>query len=408
MLRRLGCVVCAAVSAAWVAKPWSWPRGLPADVVFVKGKKVAGTTVGGIVRRLGNKYGIAFFSPKVPSRSTAAWRAGGREHWILEQFAEFVAATAEGSYVGWAQEQTLSPRKQGLQQTSSALADLARRAWRVTVIREPYAHALSACTHFGPCAVKTVGNKRFANTTSAARAAWVDSSLGPAQMWRFITPEPGRLPEALGSDAAAKRAAVRSAVDYYHAVLLADDLETSLVALALSLPGLALSDVLHVPAKTTHTERRPAVEQQPEDFVNHLRGVFYAGATPGAQSSTYERLPNLAPDTELYLAARARLRATVETVGAVRFDADLARYRKMQSRMLAACSNPGRNKRRRDNASLAPLPRGLSPRAAHECLYGDQGCGYRCIQAWAYGRDRRLEARRNATRFPSDYPRHVS
>lgn len=411
--------------------PWGWDGGMPADVVFVKGKKVAGTTVGGIMRRLGHKHGIDFFSPTVPSRSTSAWRSGGRERWILERFGEF--AEKNKKYVAWAQEQTLSPRRAGLESTSAALFEVAQRAWRVTVIREPFAHALSACTHFGPCAVKTVGDKKFANTTSAARMAWIDESLGPAQMWRFITPEPRRLIDLHQPDR--RREATRAAAEYYHAILLADDLHRSLVALALSTPGLDLSDVLYIPAKTTHTGRRPPVEKQPEDFVGHLRTKFYDGKSPGDPIESYGDSPRLAADTELYLFARARLNATIHNVsgGPDAFYRELKRYEKMQARMLEACvtslssrrhqhhrrssssshrrsllsySNFGVNETRQEGAAAYPprannqtqqrvlLPGGMSPRAAHECLYGDQGCGYRCIDAWVVDREKRLEARK--------------
>lgn len=360
-------LVVAVVASA--ARPWEWKK-LPSDMVFVKGKKVAGTTVGGIMRRLGAKYGIDFFSPTVPSRSTPAWRSGGRERWILERFAEFVGD--KSGYIAWAQEQTLSPRRAGLLETSRPLAELASRAWRVTVIREPYAHALSACTHFGPCGAKTVGDKQFANRSAEARAAWVDESLGPSQMWRFITPDPAGVD---WNDAVAKKNATRSTVDFYHAVLLADDLDRSLVALAGSTPGLELDDMLYVAAKTTHTGRRPALERQPEDFVRHLQNLFYAGSAPSDDATG----DHLAPDTELYLAAKARLRATIDNIGVDVFERDLARFQKMQTRMLAACTTTHRHRRH----NITRLPSGLSAREARECLYGDQGCGYRCIAAWA-------------------------
>lgn len=411
------------------AQPWDWKGGMPADVVFVKGKKVAGTTVGGIMRRLGQKHGIDFFSPKVPSRSTVAWRSGGRERWILEQFADF-AASSSARHIAWAQEQTLSPMRAGLKETSKALANLAKRAWRVTVVREPYAHALSACTHFGPCAVKRVGDKQFTNTTAAARMAWIDDSLGPAQMWRFITPEPSRLLDVLGDDVTKMRAAAHRAVNFYHAVLIADDLDASLVALAISTPGLDLSDVLYIPAKTTHTERRPAVGKQPDTVLNHLQQVFYAGAKPQDPIHTYADSPNLAPDTEVYLFAKARLEATVHSaIGRDRFERELHRFRNMQSRMLAVCGGRHQHKRRRPlsganttahiagrnllilpetgvqagdreatsfSSRLLSLPAGIPPKAARECLYGDQGCGYRCIDAWVEDRSRQIAARRGA------------
>lgn len=419
------------------AQPWEWTGGMPADVVFVKGKKVAGTTVGGIMRRLGQKHGIDFFSPKVPARSTVAWRSGGRERWILEQFADF-AASSSARHIAWAQEQTLSPMRAGLKETSKALASLAKRAWRVTVIREPFAHALSACTHFGPCAVKRVGHKQFTNTTAAARMAWIDESLGPAQMWRFITPEPSRLLDVLGDDVTKMQAAARSAVNFYHAVLIADDLDASLVALAISTPGLDLTDVLYIPAKTTHTERRPAVGKQPDSFVNHLQQVFYAGAKPQDPIHTYADSPKLAPDTQVYLFAKARLEATVHSaIGKDRFERELHRFRKMQSRMLAVCGGRHQNRHRRSpsganrsahiagrhllvlpengansddreatsfSSRLLSLPAGIPPKAARECLYGDQGCGYRCIDAWVADRGRQIAARRDAAPKARPWP----
>jgi len=71
------------------AKAWEWSHGLPCDMIFVKGKKVAGTTVGGVMRRIGMQKGIEFFSPRVPQRSSIAWRSGGRERWVLEEFGKF-------------------------------------------------------------------------------------------------------------------------------------------------------------------------------------------------------------------------------------------------------------------------------------------------------------------------------
>ncbi|KAJ1455297.1 hypothetical protein M885DRAFT_221476 [Pelagophyceae sp. CCMP2097] len=145
---RLLLLFCAGL--AYGAEPWMvGAPTFPCDLLFVKGKKVAGTTVGGIVRRMGETFGISFFSPEVPRTKAQAWRSGGREKWILEQFDDF-ASKASAKKIGWAQEQTLSPRRAGLRNTSQALERLAQRALRLTVVREPMEHALSACTHFGP------------------------------------------------------------------------------------------------------------------------------------------------------------------------------------------------------------------------------------------------------------------
>jgi hypothetical protein len=136
----------ATVGAATAAAPRAWladfEGGFPADMLFVKGKKVAGTTLGGVVRRIGARHGVAFFSPKMPEKPPASWKSGGRERWILEEFGKF-AASADGK-VGWGQEQTLSPRRRGLNASSGPLHALAARSLRLTVVREPVAHALSA------------------------------------------------------------------------------------------------------------------------------------------------------------------------------------------------------------------------------------------------------------------------
>ena len=117
----------------------------------------------------------------------------------------------------------------------------------------------------------------------AAKLEFVTDSMKLNQMWRFITPHPDadvaserraggvfwnptqaspvRSAEynTFETNAESKAAAAKAAVEFYHAVLLADEIDASLVALALSVPTLRLSDVLYLPAKTTHTARRPAV-----------------------------------------------------------------------------------------------------------------------------------------------------
>ena len=378
------------------AGPWHWPGSFPSDVVFVKGKKVAGTTVGGVMRRLGRRYGVRFFSPKVPQRSSAAWRSGDREKWILREFERFYGESNGSSFCGWAQEQTLSLRRTGLEET--ALAALAKGALRVTVIREPLAHAVSACTHFGPCAVKTEGNKVFANTSAAARVDWVQKSLGPAQMWRFITPWPSELTTLLKEEGHHNfsKATCAVAQDFYNVVLLADDIDASLVAMAFVL-DVALEDVLYVAAKTTHTERRPPVQAQPENFQRFLKDLFYAGFDADThQQASESQQRQFAPDTHLYLWARARLDATIASIGRRRFQRDLDRFKRMQQAMLSACHSPKRKKKKMITHSTsdsnddeltkhefsARLPPGITPKLAHECLYIDQGCGFRCIDAW--------------------------
>jgi len=138
--------------AATTAAPRAWladfEGGFPADMLFVKGKKVAGTTLGGVVRRIGARHGVAFFSPTMPKKPPASWKSGGRERWILEEFGKF-AAKADGK-VGWGQEQTLSPRRRGLNASSGPLHALATRSLRLTVVREPVAHALSASARRRP------------------------------------------------------------------------------------------------------------------------------------------------------------------------------------------------------------------------------------------------------------------
>ena len=367
--------------------PWSCPS-FPRDILFVKGKKVAGTTIGGVMRRIGANKGISFYSPEVPEQA----KTSGRERWILDDFVKF--EQSHNSFVGWAQEQTLSPMRAGLGDTSKALEALAERALRVTVVREPVAHALSACTHFGPCATKTKGNKIFTNVTVAARKDWILKSMGPAQMWRFITPWPSEVLRK-GSFTASleeRRNATKRLAEYYHVILLADDVDRSLVAMASVIPGIQLTDVLYLAAKTTHTGRRPPVEPQPPDFLHHLDRLFYGApdlsdASSGASSSSSSSDDVLfAPDTDLYFWATARLRATIDKIGHRRFDRDLVRFQRMQARMLAACTAGKKHQRRLETDledTIPPrLPTGITPRTARECLYGDQGCGFKCIDAW--------------------------
>ena len=123
----------ASAAAANAAAEGPWLDGFngtfPCDVLFVKGKKVAGTTLGGVVRRLGGRHGVDFFSPGVPAKTPADWRSGGRERWILDEFAAFAARRAPGRHLGWGQEQTLSPRRRGLEASSRPLVDLAAGAY---------------------------------------------------------------------------------------------------------------------------------------------------------------------------------------------------------------------------------------------------------------------------------------
>ena len=67
------CIILAAVGAIAAAqekeaRPWlaGFGRTFPCDVLFVKGKKVAGTTLGGVVRRIGKRHGVEFFAPTMP------------------------------------------------------------------------------------------------------------------------------------------------------------------------------------------------------------------------------------------------------------------------------------------------------------------------------------------------------
>ena len=377
----------AAFANAAAEGPWldGFNGTFPCDVLFVKGKKVAGTTLGGVVRRLGGRHGVDFFSPGVPAKTPADWRSGGRERWILDEFAAFAARRAPGRHLGWGQEQTLSPRRRGLEASSRPLVDLAAGALRVTVVREPVAHAVSACTHFGPCGHRAANAKAGYNASTEARLAWVRDELTTAQMLRFVAPDPA----LVSRDG---RAAAAAAAEFYHAILVADAVDESLVALALAVPGLSLEDVLYVSAKTTHTARRPATEKLADGFREGLERLFYGaalakgGGEPPLALPPEERPDDLAPDAHLYLAARARLAATIASVGARDFDVKLRRFRKVQQRMLAACARPG-------DRPKGALPTGLHPREAAACIYGDQGCGHKCIDAWIVDRDAKLKAR---------------
>uniref|UniRef100_A0A7S3NIW9 Uncharacterized protein n=1 Tax=Aureoumbra lagunensis TaxID=44058 RepID=A0A7S3NIW9_9STRA len=264
--------------------------------------------------------------------------------------------------------------------------------------------------------------------------------MGPTQMWRFITPWPESTNDIARRHLAdverrlknkssilsttqlleytafneKKRNLTRAAVDYYNVVLLADEIDASLVAMAMTIPGLDLTHVLYMSAKTTHTGRRPPVEPQPPEVLHYLHEHFYGSASiikpfPLVYSKHLNDAHNfsgnhLAPDTELYFRARARLRATINSIGKHRFQVELHRFRRMQSHMLTACS-PTRRKKNEADRSLtnypfekdqnqlpqeSHFPTGISPRALKDCLYGDQGCGYRCIDAWVADRQRRL------------------
>ena len=165
----------AGAAAPDAAAPWlaGFQHTWPCDVLFVKGKKVAGTTLGGVVRRLGKKHGVAFFAPAMPKIPPPDWRSGGRERWVLQEFETFVARRR--GLVGWGQEQTLSPRKRGLDESSQSLMSLAERALRVTAVRDPVQHAISACTHFGPC------GRRAEGVFGRARACFAaDAGVGSA------------------------------------------------------------------------------------------------------------------------------------------------------------------------------------------------------------------------------------
>ena len=506
-------VVAAAVAAhaAPAARPWleGCDLALPCDVLFVKGKKVAGTTLGGVVRRAGRRHGVDFFSPVMPKRLPNDWRSGGRERWILEEFGRF--ASSRRGPVGWGQEQTLSPRRRGLRESSEMLKKLAERGLRITVVREPVAHAVSACARpsgiSGPwvlilrCTSRgqhsnaarissngaraaerpgrarrhalwalrrpggeragrlqrvdggavAVGHAKYGHGPDAAvRDARARDGAGtklsrcrffvrraerspniPAQLCGEIRGYPRR-PEALGTDDASN--ASQAAADFYHAILLADKIDESLVALALAVPGLELEDVLYVSAKTSHTARRPKTEKLRDDFRVGLREAFYGPAfadeAPPLPLVETTRPFEFAADAHLYHAAAARLDATIEKFGDFEFARHLRRFRKMQARMAPVCAKGDGPKRKR-------FPGGLHPRDAGACIYGDQGphppggetsktrlfvrgakrarafrnapskyfggirnepdragCGHRCIDAWVEERAKRLAAAR--------------
>ena len=337
------------------ARPWlaGFGRTFPCDVLFVKGKKVAGTTLGGVVRRIGKRHGVDFFAPTMPSQVPRDWRSGGRERWVLEEFGRFL--TRSKGLVGWGQEQTLSPRKKGLAESSGPLQALAAKALRLTAVRDPVKHAISACTHFGPCGRRSSGGSAY-NATSEARLSWVSNDMGTGQMSRFVANEPE------GSE---------SPADFYHAIFVTDRLDESLVALALSLK-LDLEDVLYVSAKTSHTQRRPKTEALDRDFKQGLRRAFYGdqytNSEPPLPLPRSKRPADFSPDAALYHDAVARLDATIASLPT--FEVHLRRFRKMQGRLVEACARGGSRRARLG-------------RDAGACLYGDQGCGYRCIDEWA-------------------------
>ena len=354
------CIILAAIGAIAAAqekeaRPWlaGFERTFPCDVLFVKGKKVAGTTLGGVVRRIGKRHGVDFFAPTMPSQVPRDWRSGGRERWVLEEFGRFL--TRSKGLVGWGQEQTLSPRKKGLAESSGPLQELAAKALRLTAVRDPVKHAISACTHFGPCGRRSSGGSAY-NATSEARLSWVSNDMGTGQMSRFVAHEPD---------------SSQSPADFYHAIFVTDRLDESLVALALSLK-LDLEDVLYVSAKTSHTQRRPKTEALDRDFKQGLRRAFYGdqytNSEPPLPLPRSKRPADFSPDAALYHDAVARLDATIASLPT--FEVHLRRFRKMQGRLVEACARGGARRARLG-------------RDAGACLYGDQGCGYRCIDEWA-------------------------
>ena len=174
---------------------------------------------------------------------------------------------------------------------------------------------------------------------------------------------------------------------------------------AAQVPALTLDDVLYVSAKTTHTARRPATEKVADDFRTMLRRTFYGDTLPlDARGDPPDDVPSttrpddLAPDAHLYFAAKARLKATIAKIGPDTFQAELKRFRNMQTKMLAACG-------KKDGVRKQRFPGSLTARNAKECIYADQGCGYRCIDAWLDEREARLAKRRQngrSARAPAD------
>ena len=97
------------------------------------------------------------------------------------------------------------------------------------------------------------------------------------------------------------------------------------------------------------------------------------------------RPADFSPDAALYHDAVARLDATIAALPA--FEVHLRRFRKMQGRLVEACARGGSRRARLG-------------RDAGACLYGDQGCGYRCIDEWAAERAKRLAERRDRGNSP--------
>ena len=197
--------------------------------------------------------------------------------------------------------------------------------------------------------------------------------MGTGQMSRFVAHEPD---------------STASPSDFYHAIFVTDRLDESLVALALSLK-LDLEDVLYVSAKTSHTQRRPKTEALDREFKQGLRRAFYgdhyASSEPPLPLPRSQRPADFSPDAALYHDAVARLDATIAALPA--FDVHLRRFRKMQGRLVEACARGGSRRARLG-------------RDAGACLYGDQGCGYRCIDEWAAERAKRLAERRDRGNSP--------
>ena len=197
-------------------------------------------------------------------------------------------------------------------------------------MRDPVKHAISACTHFGPCGRRSSGGSAY-NATSEARLSWVSNDMGTGQMSRFVAHEPD---------------SSQSPADFYHAIFVTDRLDESLVALALSLK-LDLEDVLYVSAKTSHTQRRPKTEALDRDFKQGLRRAFYGdqytNSEPPLPLPRSKRPADFSPDAALYHDAVARLDATIASLPT--FRGHLRRFRKMQGRLVEACARGGRGGR---------------------------------------------------------------